>query len=203
MTHWVLQLLTLVLLLFGPLGARCIVFEDSNDEKLWGLDIFAVQAFLAVAPCIAQHADYLEVLVTDLVHVKLRHWEVEMRHLAARGLGAHLEAAADLNMAPKIIKSLLDFCSHDAVEACLIDRSQFASWLGAWIQQLHFVVQVRHGAVIGLAQTLLALRGRSGLLLSDWGAAIARVVEDLIDAHPVSAKGCALTQAATCRWLLQ
>ena len=87
-----------------------------------------MQAFLAVAPCIAQHANYHEVLVEELLHVKLRHWEVEMRQLAARGLGVLLEAASDLNMAPKLIESLLDFCSHDALEACLLDLSLRAGW---------------------------------------------------------------------------
>jgi hypothetical protein len=86
---------------------------------------------LQVAPSIASFAEYTRPLLDHLLHSKLRHWERPLRALAAKALAALVPAAPQL-LATEALTTLLPLVTSD-------------------------VLEVRAGAVMGLAEVLPAL----------------------------------------------
>ena len=96
-------------------------------------DYFALSsrqhAYLVVAPYVAGFAGYRAAMVAHLTDVKLQHWEKALRELSAQGLALLLRAEPD----PAVVAG---------VAAKLAARA------------LHAALEVRHGALLGLAELL-------------------------------------------------
>eukprot|EP00124_Ichthyophonus_hoferi_P000418 Ihof_evm11s15 gene=Ihof_evmTU11s15 len=96
-------------------GRHGLVFHGINIVSL--ADYHAIglinNSYLNVAPIIAQYSDYTMSLVDHLAQVKLRHWDVKIRALAAEGL-AKLAPYAYLYICQGLISQLVvDGTSRD------------------------------------------------------------------------------------------
>jgi len=72
-------------------SARCMLAEMHAYQAQVGLklrDATHFQAFTVVAPCLAAFPEYRSALRDALLERKLRHWDRELRALAATALGA-------------------------------------------------------------------------------------------------------------------
>ncbi|KAL6757954.1 armadillo-type protein [Haematococcus lacustris] len=102
-------------------------------------DYFAVgnvkQAYLTVAPAVATYPDYGLHLARHLVTTQLRHWDKVLRELAAQGLAALAQCQA-------LSQSYLATQALDTLLPLSLDQ----------------VLEVRHGAVVGIAALLPALQ---------------------------------------------
>ena len=131
-----------------------------------------MQAYLTVAPFIAQFPEYKQPLADHLLSIKLRHWDRSLRELSSKALAALVPvhphffqtAAVDL---------LLPLC-------------------------LDPVLEVRHGAALGLGEVALAVASCGGL---DEGrqSAVAAVVPGIEKARLYRGKGGELMRGAVCR----
>lgn len=153
-----------------------------------GLEILAVadyysvgnvsSAYLRVAPFIASFPQYTAPLLDHLLLVKLRHWDKALRALAAMGLAALAPVAAQ-RLADSALPKLLGLVTSD-------------------------VLEVRTGAVIGLAELLPALPA-AGLHNLDSNAApkVAGVLTQLESAGMYRGKGGELMREAAARFIEQ
>ncbi|CAG9461750.1 unnamed protein product [Pedinophyceae sp. YPF-701] len=120
----------------GRLGS----FKD-GIEILGAADFFTLsmrsQAYLEVAPFVASFGQYTIPLVEYLIDTKLHHWDEAVRQLSARAL-ARLAPVATEWLASVGLSRLVNRCT-DAV------------------------LEVRHGAALGLAALLPALRAQGAL----------------------------------------
>jgi hypothetical protein len=91
----------------------------------------AANAYLHVAPFVAQFPEYTSALLQHLADVKLRHWDRALRALAAMGLAA-LAPVAAAQLAGQALPQLLKLVTDD-------------------------VLELRTGAVLGIAELLPAL----------------------------------------------
>jgi hypothetical protein len=91
----------------------------------------AANAYLHVAPFVAQFPEYTSALLQHLADVKLRHWDRALRALAAMGLAA-LAPVAAAQLAGQALPQLLKLVTDD-------------------------VLEVRTGAVLGVSELLPAL----------------------------------------------
>lgn len=129
-----------------------------------GLDILAVadyysvgnvaSAYLRVAPFVASFSEYTQALLEHLVAVKLRHWDKALRSLAAMGLAA-LAPVAARQLASQALPQLLGLVTSD-------------------------VLEVRTGAVLGVAELLPALAA-AGISSSGTAAAAAAAGQPMCD----------------------
>ena len=98
------------------------------------------QAYLKVAPFVGSFVEYKRALAEHLLHVKLRHWEKSLRELAARGCSA-------------LVPCFGEFFANEAIDfllpACLDS-----------------VLEVRHGALMGLSELLPSLKA-AGIEVSE------------------------------------
>lgn len=94
-------------------------------------------AYLNVAIFIASYEDYYKPFVEHLCHQKLRHWDLEIKRIAA----CSLSLMVSLNPA---------FIGRDIIQAMLkyMDSD---------------ILTVKLGAIIGLSEILLGLKGLSHL----------------------------------------
>jgi hypothetical protein len=91
----------------------------------------AANAYLHVAPFVAQFPEYTSALLQHLAEVKLRHWDRALRALAAMGLAA-LAPVAAAQLAGHALPQLLKLVTDD-------------------------ILEVRTGAVLGVSELLPAL----------------------------------------------
>jgi len=95
-----------------------------------------VNAYLNVSTYVAQFEDYREEMFNQLAFVQLQHWEPAMRELASQAL-AVISVYAPKLVIEKILPKLLSSCFHK-------------------------VLNVRHGALLGVAEIIRGLSGNSG-----------------------------------------
>lgn len=88
-------------------------------------------AYTVVAPFVAQFKEYRLAMLDHLVNVKLCHWDVDMRLLAAQALAAMVPRDPN-HLATVTIPRLLELCLSRALA-------------------------VRHGAILGVAEVIAAL----------------------------------------------
>ncbi|KAK9814241.1 hypothetical protein WJX72_002759 [[Myrmecia] bisecta] len=131
------------------------------------------QAYLTVAPYVAHFPEYQAALAEHLLHTKLRHWEQALRELTAKALAA-------------LVPTNLAFFATTAVD-CLIPLC------------LDSVLEVRHGAGLGLGEVMLALHRHGQALSPERQAAVAGVVPAIEKARLYRGKGGELMRSAVCR----
>jgi hypothetical protein len=189
-----------------------------------GLDILAVadyysvggitNAYLQVAPFVAQFHEYRAALVHHLMSSKLRHWDRAIRGLAAVGLAALVPVAGELlqqHALPHLLSSVTDDVLEVRAGAMLGIAELLPALATAGVEQLDSiaVAEASYGlqgsagaAVVGVLERLEAAkmyRGKSGEVMREVAA---RFLEQVAAAHgglrPVpllaafaSKKGCA------------
>lgn len=153
-----------------------------------GLEILAVadyysvgnvsSAYLRVAPFVASFPEYTTPLIEHLLSSKLRHWDKALRALAAMGLAALATRAAQ-QLAESAVPKVLGLVTSD-------------------------VLEVRTGAVLGLAELLPALAA-AGLsdLHSSTAQQVAGVLTQLESAGMYRGKGGELMREAAARLIEQ
>lgn len=94
-----------------------------------------MNAYLNVSCFVAQFPAYFSRMAHHLAFTKLRHWEPEMRQLAAQSLSVIAVFQPEL-ISQEILPKLIDSC---------LDKA------------LH----VRHGAILGVGEILIGLSGNS------------------------------------------
>eukprot|EP00775_Hariotina_reticulata_P009794 gene9794-9952_t len=165
-----------------------------------GLEILAVadyysvggitNAYLRVAPFVAQFDEYRAVLVQQLVASKLRHWDRPIRALAAMGLAALVPVAGEL-LQEQALPQLLLSVTDD-------------------------VLEVRAGAVLGIAELLPAFAAAGVVQLSSAamggatsglqglaGAGVVGVLERLEAARMYRGKGGEVMREVAARFVEQ
>ncbi len=139
-------------------------------------------AYLSIAPDIAQYDEYRKVVIDHLYQVKLRHWDIKIRHLSSQALGniAMLDVGYFTGeVIPYLLRNSLD------------ERD----------------VQLRHGSVLGIAEIILAigiLKDKNGgsfeLLLSpELALSTAELVPIIEKKRLYRGKGGEQMRAAVCR----
>ncbi|GLC39358.1 hypothetical protein PLESTM_000887300 [Pleodorina starrii] len=129
----------------------------------------AQQAYLKVAPQVAALGpEYRDALATHLVRTKARHWEKGLRELAARAAAALAPYHASYFSGPAL---------DELLPACLDEQ-----------------LEVRHGAVVMVAELLPALKAAAA-------AAAAAAPDASTDAEPPPASTSA-SASASCCWPL-
>eukprot|EP00891_Asterochloris_glomerata_P000593 jgi/Astpho2/593/e_gw1.00013.148.1_t len=131
------------------------------------------QAYLSVAPQVAGFAPYRPALVEHLMHTKLQHWERSLRELSAQALAALVPSEQGYFQGPAL-EALLPRCLDPTLE-------------------------VRHGAIVGLAEVMLALDQADLQLSQQHQQALAAVVPSIEKARLYRGKGGELMRAAVCR----
>ena len=177
----------------GRLGA----FPHGMDV-VSAADYFALgaraNAFTRVADFVCALDEYRPALLEHLLFVKLAHWERRTRELAARALGVVGQRDRDWTRATAL--------------PVLLDRA------------LSPAMETRHGAVVGAAEALLALRGaprnperkeperNDAVLVSSGGVVdgalaerVVTLVRDVEKARLYRGKGGEAMRAATCRFV--
>ncbi|KAJ9523802.1 hypothetical protein QJQ45_020006 [Haematococcus lacustris] len=133
-------------------------------------DYFAVgnvkQAYLTVAPAVATYPDYGLHLAQHLVTTQLRHWDKVLRELAAQGLAALAQCQA-------LSQSYLATQALDTLLPLSLDQ----------------VLEVRHGAVVGIAALLPALQQAGHAVSPDRLQQIAGLVPAIDKARLYRGKG--------------
>ena len=134
-----------------------------------------MQAYLTVAPFIAQFPDYKQGLADHLLTVKLRHWDRSLRELTSKALAALVPTNPAFFLTTAVAE-LLPLC-------------------------LSIILEVRHGAALGLGEVTLALHRHSQPLDGERQAAVAAVVPAIEKARLYRGKGGELMRAAVCRYV--
>uniref|UniRef100_A0A7S3QWP0 Tubulin-specific chaperone D n=1 Tax=Dunaliella tertiolecta TaxID=3047 RepID=A0A7S3QWP0_DUNTE len=141
-------------------------------------DYFSVgniaQAYTRVAPQVAAFAEYRLPLAQHLVRAKLRHWEKSMRELAARGLAALVPAVGESYIIPVALRQLIEW-------------------------GLDNVLEVRHGAIVGVAELLPALKDAGMTLPDDLQAKVADLIPAIDKARLYRGKGGEVMREAVCK----
>ena len=136
-------------------------------------DRVCTQAYLTVAPFIAQFPEYKQSLAGHLLTIKLRHWEKSLRELTSKALAA---------LAPTNPSFFLTTAVDALLPLCLDP-----------------VLEVRHGAALGLGELTLALYSHGQPLDSGRQAAVAAVVPAIEKARLYRGKGGEMMRGAVCR----
>jgi len=146
-------------------------------EILTAADFFTLSvrshAYIEVAPFVAQFPSYGKPLALHLVNVKLQHWDRGLRTLAAVGLAS-------------LASRLGDLLATVAVDA-LVPRATDP------------VLEVRHGAALGLAELLPALAASGVVLSPERQAAVAELIPAIEKARLYRGKGGEIMRSAVCR----
>lgn len=132
-----------------------------------------MQAYLTVAPFIAHFPEYKQGLADHLLTVKLRHWDRSLRELTSKALAA-LAPTNPSFFLTTAVDALLPLC-------------------------LNPVLEVRHGAALGLGEVTLALYSHGQGLESGRQAVVAAVVPAIEKARLYRGKGGELMRGAVCR----
>ncbi|GMH40040.1 hypothetical protein BSKO_07944 [Bryopsis sp. KO-2023] len=145
-------------------------------EILNSADYFSLsarpQAFREVTPKVASFSHYRQKITQHLIHVKLRHWEIEVRELAADAL-------------EKLVPLSPDYFATEGLELVL-----------GWC--LDDVLNVRHGAALGLSSILLGL-SRNGISISEGlQKRVGNIVMDIEKARLYRGKGGEIMRAGVC-----
>ena len=93
-------------------------------------------AYLHVSCFIAQFSEYLNFMINHLIDHKLKHWDIVIRQLAGCALSVLVPFAPDY-----FIKNVVSGLLNNAYNSNLV---------------------VRHGTILGTAETILGLAGKSG-----------------------------------------
>ena len=132
-----------------------------------------VQAYLTVAPFIAQFPEYKQGLADHLLNTKLRHWERSLRELTSKALAALVLTNPSFFLTTAV-DALLPLC-------------------------LNSILEVRHGAALGLGELTLGLHRHGQHLDSGRQSAVAAVVPAIEKARLYRGKGGELMRGAVCR----
>lgn len=100
-----------------------------------------VNAYLHVSTFVAQFKEYFPSMAQHLAFIKLRHWDPQIRSLAAQSLAA-ISPFNPEYIIRDILTPLIDLCFNNTLN-------------------------VRHGAIMGVAEILIGLSGNSGLNKKD------------------------------------
>eukprot|EP00887_Chlorella_sp_A99_P001994 scaffold18.g1994.t1 len=140
-------------------------------------DYFAVSvrsvSYLTVAPAVAAFPEYFEPFAWHLLRNKLRHWEKSLRELAAQATAALVP-----HRPPFFISQALPFLLPLCTDG---------------------VLEVRHGAMAGVAELLLALRSAGAELSPATLAQVAGVLPAVEAAKLARGKGGEVMRSAICR----
>ncbi|KAK9846640.1 hypothetical protein WJX81_008203 [Elliptochloris bilobata] len=146
-------------------------------EIVTAADFFSLatrqQAFLTVGPAVGAFGEFRAPLAEYLAARQLRHWEAALRALAARALG-ELVAAEPPLFAGRVLGGLLLLC-------------------------LDPVLEVRHGAVLGVAELVAALASAGHALSAERLEAVAALVPAIERGRLFLGKGGELMRAAAAR----
>ncbi|MEW5298424.1 MAG: hypothetical protein WDW36_001548 [Sanguina aurantia] len=150
-------------------------------EILAVADYFTVgninQAYLTVAPFVSAYPEYWLALASHLVCTQLRHWDKSLRELAARGLAA-------------LVAHCWEYLSTAALDlllpACLDP-----------------VLEVRHGAVLGVSELLPALQRAGAVLTHERSAQLCALVPAVDKARLYRGKGGENMREAVSRFIEQ
>ncbi|MEW5308920.1 MAG: hypothetical protein WDW38_000840 [Sanguina aurantia] len=150
-------------------------------EILAVADYFTVgninQAYLTVAPFVSAYPEYWLALASHLVCTQLRHWDKSLRELAARGLAA-LVASCSEYLSTTALDLLLPAC-------------------------LDPVLEVRHGAVLGVSELLPALKQAGVVLTPECNAQLCALVPAVDKARLYRGKGGENMREAISRFIEQ
>ena len=132
-----------------------------------------LQAYLTVAPFVAQFSEYKHALADHLLSVKLSHWERSLRELTSKALAALVPTQPGFSQTTAVDR-LLPLC-------------------------LDSILEVRHGAALGVGELTLALYSQGQPLDADRQSAVAAVVPAIEKARLYRGKGGELMRGAVCR----
>ena len=141
-------------------------------QKNTKLVLRLAQAYLTVAPFVAQFREYKQPLADHLLSTKLRHWDRTLRELTSKALAALVPTNPHFSQT-EAVDLLLPLC-------------------------LDPVLEVRHGAALGLGEVALAV-GSCGGLDEGRQSAVAAVVPAIEKARLYRGKGGELMRGAVCR----
>jgi hypothetical protein len=139
-----------------------------------------VDSFMDLASDIAKFEEYQIPIIRHLAGVKLLHWDVEIRSLASKSL-SRISKLNPRYVATDVLPKLLRQCFHDDIV-------------------------VRHGSLLGVAETVLAF-GESNLmkqceiLNSDTLDLIAELVPSIEKARLYRGRGGEIMRSAACRMI--
>ena len=74
-----------------------------------------LQAYLTVAPFVAQYPEYRREMADHLLHAKLQHWDKSLRETAAQALAALVPTEPAL-FEGHFVDALLPLCLHPTLE---------------------------------------------------------------------------------------
>ncbi|KAA6421473.1 MAG: tubulin-specific chaperone D-like, partial [Trebouxia sp. A1-2] len=131
------------------------------------------QAYLTVAPFIAQFPEYKQALADHLLSTKLSHWERSLRELTSKALAALVPTQPGF-LQTTAVDTLLPLC-------------------------LNSILEVRHGAALGVGELTLALHSQGQALDTDRQYGVAGVVPAIEKARLYRGKGGELMRGAVCR----
>jgi len=135
--------------------------------------VHVLQAYLTVAPFIAQFSEYQQALADHLLSTKLSHWERSLRELTSKALAALVPTQPGF-LQTTAVDTLLPLC-------------------------LNSILEVRHGAALGVGELTLALHSQGQALDTERQAAVAGVVPAIEKARLYRGKGGELMRGAVCR----
>jgi len=129
-----------------------------------------------VAPFIAQFPEYKHALADHLLSTKLSHWERSLRELTSKALAALVPTQSGF-FQTTAVDMLLPLC-------------------------LNSILEVRHGAALGVGELTLALYSQGQPLNGERQSAVAAVVPAIEKARLYRGKGGELMRGAVCRCAL-
>jgi len=135
--------------------------------------LHVLQAYMTVAPFIAQFPEYKQALADHLLSTKLSHWERSLRELTSKALAALVPTQPGF-LQTTAVDMLLPLCLNSILEA-------------------------RHGAALGVGELTLALHSQGQALDTERQCAVAAVVPAIEKARLYRGKGGELMRGAVCR----
>ena len=167
----------------APLFPRLLQNFKNGIDILTAADYFSLgnrtDAYTTIALHIARYEEYRRPIIKHLYMVKLSHWDPTIRELASKSL--RILAPLDMNFV----------CSE--VLPCLLEHS------------LNSSVQIRHGAVLGVAEIILSISDTTeqdqnvNLLSSELLDLIAQLVPTIEKKRLYRGKGGEQMRSAVCR----
>ncbi|QDZ21898.1 tubulin-specific chaperone D [Chloropicon primus] len=148
-------------------------------EALTIADYFTVSArksaYLSVAPQIAAFKEYSRSLAEHLLDAKMFHWEKVLRELAAKALAT-------------LLPTLGESFGHEALGVLLLKTSDLE-------------LDVKHGAIVGLAELLPIMKEEGYELTEDEIQKIASLIERVDETKYYRGKGGTIIYEAVCCFL--
>ena len=161
---------------FPPKGLIS-AFAEAEAGQLCSMTVamHVLQAYLTVAPFIAQFPEYKQALADHLLSTKLSHWERSLRELTSKALAALVPTQPGF-LQTTAVDTLLPLC-------------------------LNSILEVRHGAALGVGELTLALhsQGQGPALDTKRQCAVAAIVPAIEKARLYRGKGGELMRGAVCR----